>query len=406
MGIEGLNRLVSLGIVITLIAAISGFVCVTDAASATYFVSPNGSDSNSGTQAQPFRTLSHGGTVLTRGDTLYVVAGTYAETLYCNINVCIPSGTSSAPVTIAAYQRQTVILQPTSGLRVLNFANNQQYIIIDGLTIDAVNVGYDAIQFEGTSNHITVKNTEVKNAKFQGINIGPNAGSLQVTNSVLHDIGTTSLTHGIYVAGSNNTIEKTTIYNIASYGIHIYNAYAGSSANNNIVRKNRIYNVALDNPGVASGILLSSGTNNLAYDNIVYSNPIGIRAYDGAINNQIYNNTAYNNSNYNIRVEPGATNTQIINNIAYLNGATISDAGVGTTMSNNLTTDPKFVDPATEQFELQSISPAIAKGVTLAAVPDDYADIPRRRGSAYDVGAYEFTSSIIPAAPANLRVVP
>ena len=402
MGTRRLNRWVLFEILMMLMA-ISGFVCSIDAAPVTYYVATDGSDSNSGTEGQPFRTLRNAVRVLKPGDTLYLKAGTYAESLYCTINVCIPSGTSwSAPVTIAASPGQTVILRPNSGLRVLNFANAQAFIVVDGLIIDAANVDTDGIQFHGMAHDIIIKNTEIKSAKGQGINIGPDANSIQVMNSVIHDVGTNGLNHGIYVSGCNNTIEKTTIYNISGYGIHVYNGYSGKTADNNIIRKNRVSAVGLAGGGERAGILLSSGSNNVAYNNIVFSNPVGIRAYDGSGGGKIYNNTAYNNWNYGIAVESGATNTEAINNIAYLNGTNIFNAGTGTILKNNLTTDPKFVDAAKQNFIDQSTSPAIDAAVSLANVSDDYDGVRRPQGSGADIGAYE-TSPL--SAPRNVRIV-
>jgi hypothetical protein len=40
-------------------------------------------------------------------------------------------------------------------------------------------------------------------------------------------------------------------------------------------------------------------------------------------------------------------------------------------------------------FHLQSGSPAINAGLTIASVTDDYAGTTRPKGSAYDIGAYE-----------------
>src|SRR5437870_7676742 len=77
----------------------------------TYYVSTTGSDSNPGTLSQPFATINHGASVLQSSDALYIRAGTYAESL---VNA-VPGGTSwTAPVTVAAYPNETVILRPTS----------------------------------------------------------------------------------------------------------------------------------------------------------------------------------------------------------------------------------------------------------------------------------------------------
>src|SRR5437773_2199378 len=79
---------------------------------AVYYVSPTGSDDNSGTLAEPFLTLAKGVSVLQPGDTLYVRGGTYVEAL----NNDIPGGTSwSAPVTVAAFPGEAAIIQAPVG---------------------------------------------------------------------------------------------------------------------------------------------------------------------------------------------------------------------------------------------------------------------------------------------------
>src|SRR5262249_43579675 len=213
----------------------------------------------------PFRTLTKGVSILHPGDTLYVRVGTYAETLYCPTGslapgyVCIPSGTSwSYPVTVAAYPGETVILNPYAGLRVLNFNNAQAYIIISGLIINAANVGYNAIQIEGTANHIRIQQCEIKNSPGDGIHIAPDAHYNEVLSTAIHDTKTLNIspyyTHGLYIESSNNLIVGNTIYYCSGYGIHIYNGYAGKSASNNVVRANQVHDNGLLTPSNAAGI--------------------------------------------------------------------------------------------------------------------------------------------------------
>src|SRR5262245_14536553 len=59
--------------------ALAGSVATAHAA--TYYVSPNGNDSSSGTQSSPFRTVNRGVSVLNPGDTLLVRGGIYPESL-------------------------------------------------------------------------------------------------------------------------------------------------------------------------------------------------------------------------------------------------------------------------------------------------------------------------------------
>jgi len=79
----------------------------------TYYVSPAGSDSSPGTQAQPFATVQFAVNRLYAGDTLYLRAGDYHE------NVTLArSGAANAPITLQAYPGETTTLvgvQPVAG---------------------------------------------------------------------------------------------------------------------------------------------------------------------------------------------------------------------------------------------------------------------------------------------------
>jgi hypothetical protein len=80
--------------------------------SSSYYVSAVfGSDKNPGTESEPFKTLAKATSVLTPGCTLYVMNGTYRETL------CPPSGSSSMPVKIEAYKDDKPIISGADPLR-------------------------------------------------------------------------------------------------------------------------------------------------------------------------------------------------------------------------------------------------------------------------------------------------
>lgn len=70
-----------------------------------YYVSDEGSDSNSGSEALPFRTIQYAVDSVEAGDTIYVRAGIYHENVIVN-----RSGTSSRPIRIMAYPNELPVI--------------------------------------------------------------------------------------------------------------------------------------------------------------------------------------------------------------------------------------------------------------------------------------------------------
>ena len=74
-----------------------------------YYVSPNGSDENSGTIVAPFQTIQHAADLMQSGDNCYLRAGIYHEEIQIN-NL---NGNASDPITFTNYQDEPVILDGT-----------------------------------------------------------------------------------------------------------------------------------------------------------------------------------------------------------------------------------------------------------------------------------------------------
>jgi hypothetical protein len=70
-----------------------------------FYVSPFGSDQNSGSLEQPFKTAQKCADLIQPGKTCYLRAGTYRETIRP-----VQSGTPSAPITFTAYQNEAVMI--------------------------------------------------------------------------------------------------------------------------------------------------------------------------------------------------------------------------------------------------------------------------------------------------------
>jgi len=381
----------------------SSFLAAQVSNAATYYVATTGSDANLGTEAAPYRTLNKGVKALKSGDTLYVRDGTYAESLRNNI----AGGTSwSAPVKVAAFPGESVTLRPSSGSHVIWLSgSNRKYIIFERLILDASGVSTDGVKIttnDGTAataaHHIRLLNVEVKNAPNQGIIVGQYCDDNEFLNLHVHHNGKdANYDHGLYLSGSRNLIEGGEWHHNKEYGIQLYRFGTG-----NIVRNARVH----DN---GQGIVSSQQADNVIVNNMVYQNTRrGIILMSG---NQLkaFHNTAYNNGKIGIDISSAAvTNAQVMNNISFNQITNIKNLGTNTTLSNNLNTDPQFVNATLADFRLQGISPAIDTGVTLSEVTNDYAHVSRPQGAGYDIGAYEYTGSAASTAvptPMKPRII-
>lgn len=419
-----------------LLAAVLALVLVPSlATSATYYASPSGGGSACSLGA-PCLSLSTAIGKLSAGDTLYLRGGTYSEHIDTDL-FTVPSGNSSARITIASYPGELARL--TGGI-VFNTGAGVSYVTFDGIEVDArVNDRGVYLGGSAANHHIRMIRMDIHGAQC---NVGAGAGMVsgavdhfEMLNSTIRDagIGTTAFVlgcYGFYMTGSNGLYEGNEMYNNAGYAIITYHS-GGNDVNNNIVRNNRIYNNGY-NDGVrgaaAAGILMASGSNNYVYNNIVYGNGgPGIQVYATSSPNYVYNNTSYNNGKtgyagccYGGIQLYNAPGTVVRNNIVFSNGNDyVQDDGFsdGSTYLTNLcgtsghgcdltTSDPRFVNAGSGNFALQSNSPAIDAGTTLAAVATGFDGVVRPQGPAYDIGAYESATGATPLpAPTNLRLI-
>src|SRR3989344_4480930 len=152
------------------------------ARAAAYYVSNSGSDSNSGSRSQPFKTIQKAATGIMSGDTVYVRAGIYQEKVSIN-----KSGSSSSPTVFTSYQGETAV--------------------IDGSNLTFSNIYVPLVNINGS--YIVFKNFELKNSKGRGIQVGGSKNHI-FGNNVHH-----SWKNGIYVTGSGNIVENNRVWRAA-----------------------------------------------------------------------------------------------------------------------------------------------------------------------------------------------
>jgi hypothetical protein len=378
---------------------------------ATYYVATTGNDAHVCTTAQtvttPKRTIASGITCLKPGDKLYIRAGTYTE----RIDLATPnkSGAAGSYITIAGYpgERPTIrYSEGTDGYGVVRARGNRGWLIFENMILDgALSGNRTGWQISEGNHDFILRNLEIKNFRSNGLFI--TANNVQVVNCKIHHQVSVDASrwYGIYFSnGANGLIEGNEIYNNPGGGIH---AYPGTISNL-IIRGNRIYSNNTMTTSNVEGIIVFRGLRNgvmqnitgvQIYNNLVYKNSVyggasgGIRVSNGPDGTKIWNNTVYANKGWGINIQAGTskpTNTVVQNNIVFANtSGQIANVGIGSVLNANLTTDPRFVNASAADFNIQSGSPAINRGVILSMVKTDIRGQARPKGGSHDIGAYE-----------------
>ncbi len=301
------------------------------AAPITYYVNnlnPSCSDVGAGTLSQPFCTIGEGAIKATvGGDTVHVVAGTYAETVRPN------SGYAGHPITIQA--DPGVVVTGLAGNSTTGGAfrlSTKSYIVVDGFTVTGTADFGIYVEF---SNHITISHNTVSYSGSPSIHrIG--IYLYNTTDSTLSGNTTDHNTlDGIRLNtnSNNNTVSNNTSFGNAegtsrsACGINVYN-----NSNNNTI----IHNVTYANED--TGLNFYTGSNhNLVIGNLSYGNgDHGIDNND-APNNVFIGNTVHGNVTAGINLEgtggSGSSGGTLINNVSVDNGL-LQQVGGGTASGN------------------------------------------------------------------------
>jgi len=401
-----------------------------------YYVAPTGSDSNPGTESQPWQTIQKAADTLVAGDTAYIRAGTYEEQV-----IPLNSGSAGNYITYAAYPGETVTIDGDSitlpayetGLFVVEDTN---YIKVSGLRI--VNAGpndNNAGIYVDNAHHIIIENNYTYNTVSSGIGVwdGSNiiidgnevrlacndgeqeditvsgTDTFEIKNNHVHEGGPgTNGGEGITVKGgaTNGRIYKNHVHDITrGERTCIYVDAWGATATSNI----EIFQNVFHNCG--AGISLASEDGGLVrnveiYNNIVYDNQsngleIGNWGEPGILvrpieriaftNNTVYNNgsTGWGGGFYNDN--PDVTDIVVRNNIFSQNPTSqiVNESSVSLTVDHNLIDgtqeytyaisgtdyvvgDPLFLNASAADFHLRANSPAIDNGSAVGAPNDDF----------------------------------
>lgn len=401
---------------------------------ATYYVSPQGNDGNTGlSPANAFRTLQKSANTVIAGDSVLVADSTYAG---FDIRT---SGTATNPIVFLAIGSEVII-------------NRRNTITADGINIEEA----DWIEIRGfrvinqpragiravNADHISIRyNICLNNFKW-GIFTGFTDDFLAEYNECANSMDE----HGIYVSNSSDRA-------IIRYNVSHHNRAAGLHFNGDIsqgedginhdpqVYGNIIYRNGL---GGGSAINMDGNQNALIYNNLLYDNyATGIALYqiDGggpSINARIYHNTIVQDpsARWCILLTDGASGATLRNNIlinrhTFRGIINIDPASrIGFSSNYNVTTNwftlddgnsvldssawkalgydlnsyfsatlsNLFVNYAGADLHLAPGAKAINFGIAplSPAVPTDLIGNSRSTGGAPDAGAYESLAGALP----------
>ena len=396
----------------------------------TWYVATNGNDNNAGTAAAPFATIQQGVNVAQPGDTVLVGDGTYGPNGHytcgtvCSQNgyaapvVFQNSGTSSAPITVAAQDKGKAILN-------CNLPTGYSGDGTDG--VQACDTYFD---FQGSASYINIENFDITATYWNGANVnGSNNHDIQFIGNHFYNIGnrhyvvpaggvSNGIT-GVYAGTSTSdiTFNGNTFNNIGrlptsgqsetdynhDHGIYLYNG-PYTITNNIFYNQQAGWDIQIS-PGVHNTSILC---NTFVGPNPQRDGLIELWADSSNPNTgiDIQDNIFYNGRNYAIdsydAVEEGAL---IDHNLVYGSPSGVINASVvagSMTVSNNMTnTNPNFVNPTANDYQLQAGSPAIDAGVSVLDSTDIDGNL-RPESGAWDDGAYEYVSGA--AAASNFSI--
>jgi hypothetical protein len=347
---------------------------------ATVYVSTTGSDSNPGTAAQPFRTITYAYSQVGPGTTILVAPGTYTDyTSGWGLHLG-KSGTASSPIVLQSQVRGGAVIDG-------QFASDRNTgIYIDGTYNVVIGFGITrapttGVVLYGNSNQIL--NDEIYNngtqgstdPEGQGIYSGHGTSGNVYDGNYIHDNGYagSNLDHGLYLCGQNEVVANNVVLRNAAYGLQIagYNTVSGMKVYNNVFAYNG-----------KSGIILWMSLNGVDIENnIIYKNGIlGIDSYEATGSGVVVDhNLVFGNGS---------------GNYDFTDSGSDYSYSLGTTISS----DPLFANDTSSGFDahLSAGSPAIGAGLNLSSVfTYDLADAPRPSTGAWDLGAYVYGASTV-----------
>ena len=276
---------------------------------ADYYVDHNaGDDSNPGTLAQPWQTISKANATLAAGDTAYLRSGVYPEMIDPS-----HSGQPGNNITYKNYPNETVTVTGSElGSPVVSIGGSISYITVEGLNIKLdhalLPTGTATYDIELYGSHSEIRNCNIFNA-------------YDPVSDVQAGISET----GIWLfRSSNNVIDSNNIQGLSGFGIKFQRESQFNVISNNVVRDNYGDAIRIDSGlGVLMGNLIESNrlSGSLTSDGIQFDPDYNSSDYANDTSNRgtiIRNNWLFDNAENGIDLK-GTSNIVIDGNYVFGN---------------------------------------------------------------------------------------
>ncbi len=397
----------------------------------TYYVSENGNDTHNGLTPQTaFETLQHAANIVSIGDSVLVMQGTYTG---FDLRT---GGTQNSPIVFKAIENDVVIDQHNSVTNDGINIENADWIIVDGFNV--INQPRAGIRI-AVSDFVTIRNNICTDNYRWGIFTGF-TDDIIIENNICSN---SEDEHGIYVSNSSDRpiIRNNHSFNNNGCGIHMNgdismggdgiisnavvegnilhdNGYGGGSAiNMDGVQESEIFNNLIYN-NHATGIAMyqidggDASKNNKVFNNTIIQPADGrwcIIAVDGSTGNTLYNNILINYHSFrgSIAIDAASTAGFVSNYNIVVNRLSNDDGNSNMSLTqwqslgydlHSMIAYPEsqiFIDNINGNFHLLQNSQAVDAGTNLVlpVVYEDLDNISRPQGNGFDIGCYEYSST-------------
>jgi len=407
----------------------------------TLYISPSGSDTNTGTPSDPFKTLLRATSVVHPNDTIIAKDGSYSETSYTYVLPTFGYATAARPVMIKSENKHGAVItfQNLAGNK-LNIQQNhttlQDFEVTQNEWHSSLASGEpntsDTLVISSKNAHSLVTGNKIHGAFEECVKSG-DTDFFRVTNNLLYDTGHEGI-DGVFVNGmiaSGNEVTNVgrcgILAKAGSKNVQIFNNYVHSGTTDMVLGAIYLGGQSLAGPRYDTSTSGYENFNSVAYNNVVVSE-------SGLINNGLCitggkDCTLVNNvvvgAKYGIYVDkvadialgwawdPMVRNAVIKNNIiqdcttalrqpagvtegTYVNDYNIYfNSGTPPSQPHGSTSDPLFVDKWSD-WHLQTGSPALDGGSATTAIgySGEVFDLSRDqsgtlRNNPPDMGIYE-----------------